>query len=249
MKECSRCKIEKEESDFYKCKANKDELSSWCKDCFKEWQREYNKEYRKKDKFKEYRKKYQQTEKYKKSQKQKNYQYRNTDKYKKYYQEYRKKYYNKIREHLIKIRKTDEFKKYEREYRKTEKYKEYKRNYHKKRRLFDPKFRINCTISSSIYLSLKSKKAGRKWESLTGYTVEDLMAHLESKFEPWMNWDNYGSKEGKWTIDHIKPRSLFNYDCPDDEEFRECWALDNLQPMEFIENIKKGNKYNTIVNF
>ena len=28
-----------------------------------------------------------------------------------------------------------------------------------------------------------------------------------------------------------------------DEEFKKCWALENLQPMEKIANIKKGNKY------
>ncbi len=28
-----------------------------------------------------------------------------------------------------------------------------------------------------------------------------------------------------------------------DQEFKECWALSNLQPLEAIANIKKGNKY------
>ena len=54
-----------------------------------------------------------------------------------------------------------------------------------------------------------------------------------------MTWDNYGSY---WWIDHIKPRSLFKYEKPEDKEFKECWALKNLQPMEKIANIKKGNK-------
>lgn len=29
----------------------------------------------------------------------------------------------------------------------------------------------------------------------------------------------------------------------DIEEVRKCWALSNLRPIEFIKNIKKGNKY------
>jgi hypothetical protein len=27
-----------------------------------------------------------------------------------------------------------------------------------------------------------------------------------------------------------------------DENFQKCWALDNLQPLEAIENLKKGNR-------
>lgn len=55
-----------------------------------------------------------------------------------------------------------------------------------------------------------------------------------------MNWDNYGSY---WHIDHIKPISLFKYETAEDPEFKKCWALDNLQPLEKIANLKKGNKF------
>ena len=44
-------------------------------------------------------------------------------------------------------------------------------------------------------------------------------------------------------IDHIKPRSLFKYKKPENKEFKECWALNNLQPLEKIANIKKFNHY------
>lgn len=121
--------------------------------------------------------------------------------------------------------------------------KEYRKKWKKEERDTNHKYKLDSNISTSIYIALKGKKAGRRWETLTGYTIEDLMAHLESKFEPWMNWDNYGNKAGKWTIDHTKPRSLFNYESPEDKEFKECWSLENLQPMEFIENIKKSNKH------
>ena len=65
------------------------------------------------------------------------------------------------------------------------------------------------------------------------------MEHLEKLFETWMTWGNYG----KWHIDHIKPRSLFNYEKPEDKDFQECWALKNLQPLEASENLKKFNHY------
>ena len=28
-----------------------------------------------------------------------------------------------------------------------------------------------------------------------------------------------------------------------EEEFKKCWALDNLQPLEAVENIRKSNHY------
>jgi len=64
-----------------------------------------------------------------------------------------------------------------------------------------------------IYQSLRGIKAGRRWESLVGYVLKDLMEHLESQFDDKMNWDNYGTY---WHVDHIRPRSLFKYTSPDD---------------------------------
>lgn len=107
--------------------------------------------------------------------------------------------------------------------------------YQKNRRKIDPKFRVDCNMRSLVRHSLKGRKNGWKWEKWVGYTLNDLVEHLEALFDDKMNWDNYGSY---WHIDHIKPRSLFSL-----EEFKECWALSNLQPLEKIANIKKGNKF------
>ena len=89
-------------------------------------------------------------------------------------------------------------------------------------------------------LALKGKKAGRKWEDLAGYTIEDLIKHLENQFDNKINWSNYGFY---WHIDHIKPKSLFSFKTPKDSEFQKCWALNNLQPLEKIANIRKYNHY------
>lgn len=110
----------------------------------------------------------------------------------------------------------------------------------KKKRGLNPAFRFYLNITTAISVSLKGKKAGRHWEKLVGYTLKDLMKHLESQFDDKMSWDNYGAY---WWLDHIKPRSLFQYNNSKDKEFKKCWALENLQPMEKIRNIKKGNKY------
>jgi hypothetical protein len=57
-----------------------------------------------------------------------------------------------------------------------------------------------------------------------------------------MNWNNRGNKPGCWTIDHKIPDCLFHYETREDEEFQKCWALSNLQPMEWMENLRKGKK-------
>ena len=102
----------------------------------------------------------------------------------------------------------------------------------------NPKNILSRRISSSIRQSLKENKNGRHWEELVGYTLKDLITHLEKQFKEGMSWRNIG----KWHIDHKKPRSSFNFTSYDDEEFKECWALENLQPLWAEENLKKSNR-------
>ena len=47
---------------------------------------------------------------------------------------------------------------------------------------------------------------------------------------------------GEWHIDHIIPKSVFNFTKPEHEDFKRCWALKNLQPLWAEENISKFNK-------
>jgi hypothetical protein len=77
------------------------------------------------------------------------------------------------------------------------------------------------------------------------YTSEELKSHIESLWEPWMNWDNYGKfykNKITWQIDHIIPKSKLTFASLDDENFQKLWALDNLRPLETIANIKKRDK-------
>ena len=53
-----------------------------------------------------------------------------------------------------------------------------------------------------------------------------------------MTWQNYG----KWHIDHVIPKSLFNINGAKSKGFKKCWALENLQPLWADENLKKNNK-------
>jgi len=48
-------------------------------------------------------------------------------------------------------------------------------------------------MGSAIWKALKHNKNNLKWESLVDYTFQDLIEHLESKFDENMSWDNYGN--------------------------------------------------------
>jgi len=91
-----------------------------------------------------------------------------------------------------------------------------------------------------IRKSLNGTKNYRKWQTLVGYTVEDLKSHIEKQFDTDMNWDNYGLNG--WHIDHKIPRGAFNYSKTTDDDFKRCWALKNLQPLWAKENIRKGKR-------
>lgn len=69
-------------------------------------------------------------------------------------------------------------------------------------------------------------------------TYQDLIKHIEKQFDDKMTWDNYGSY---WHIDHIRPKCSFK-----GNEFKECWALSNLQPLEAIENFRKSGRWEGI---
>lgn len=126
---------------------------------------------------------------------------------------------------------------------------EKERTYQKNRRISHPAYKLRHSVSAAIGSSLKhrgSSKRGKKTFDYIGYTLIELKTHLESQFEPWMNWSNHGGRTDDprqtWHIDHIIPQSSFNFDSLESDEFKKCWALSNLRPLEKIANIKKGNK-------
>ena len=84
-------------------------------------------------------------------------------------------------------------------------------NYTKEKRKTDPVFKLADSIRSSISSCFRRnnyKKKSRTTEIL-GCAFIELKAHLESKFEPWMTWENRGLYNGElnygWDMDHIIP--------------------------------------------
>jgi hypothetical protein len=80
-----------------------------------------------------------------------------------------------------------------------------------------------------------------------GCNSEFLIKYIESLWEPWMTWDNYGIGEGQWSMDHIIPISIFDTDSEGDwdansEYNKKLIHYTNLRPLLHKENIKKSNK-------
>jgi hypothetical protein len=109
-----------------------------------------------------------------------------------------------------------------------------------RKRAEDPLFRISNNVRTSMCHALKGKKGFRKWETLVGYTLEDLIKHLSPLMDAGMTWDNYGDL---WQVDHVTPKSWYKYDSAEHPLFKECWALNNLQPKLSKDNRKKGNRF------
>lgn len=160
--------------------------------------------------------------------------------------EWFKKWKIKNKNHYLKYRKEWSIKnpRYSKKWRDNNliKTRQYKKEWQKERSK-NAKFRLDNRMSSNVGESLKGKKAGRTWESLVGYTLQDLIHHFEKQFDDKMNWQNYGSY---WHIDHRTPKSWFKYETAEDEEFKKCWALDNLQPLEATKNLSKNNHFVSI---
>jgi hypothetical protein len=115
-----------------------------------------------------------------------------------------------------------------------------KRNEIAKRFRSKVKNKVSNNFSRMVYHSLKGNKQGMTWESVVGYSLVELIDHLENKFHNDINWENYGSE---WSIDHIRPIQSFNiidYNC---DEFKKCWELSNLQPLLTSDNIRKSDKW------
>lgn len=129
----------------------------------------------------------------------------------------------------------------------------YKRMYNKQKYHADPNNKIRTVISKAIRQGLirqDSSKCGGLCMDFLQFTIEELKRHLESKFESWMNWSNYGPYRKTWDdnnqltwtwqIDHIIPHSMFIYNSMQDNEFKKCWSIENLRPLCSKQNCIDG---------
>jgi hypothetical protein len=114
----------------------------------------------------------------------------------------------------------------------------------RQRRKIDIQWKIKKNVGSAICNSIRKQNIVKNASCFKylGYSVEELKTHLESQFEPWMNWQNWGiisTEDRTWNIDHIYPQSKLPYDSLEHPNFKKCWALENLRPLCSLKNIKK----------
>lgn len=128
------------------------------------------------------------------------------------------------------------------------------RTYIKFKRKTDINFNLKSKISKYVNIYLKSNNSSKKDLSILKYlpyTIEELKQYIEYQFEPWMTWGNWGRYDKNiwndndqstwtWQIDHIIPHSTFKYISMEDEEFKKCWALENLRPYSAKQNLLDG---------
>lgn len=246
MKTCKKCNLEKTIDEFGRNKAKKDGLDIYCKECNalksrkskkdKEKIKQYNKEYRLKnsDNLKKSANKYyldnidkikNRTREYSKTEKSKD--------YKKKYRELNKSYYSEYNSAYRELKK--------------EEMREYFRQYRRSKRNSDTLYKLKDSIRHRITESMKSKGYSKNNSTvhILGCSINYLREYLESKFELWMSWENYGKFNGElnygWDIDHIIPLSSAN----NEDELIKLNHFTNLQPLCSYVNryIKMDNIY------
>jgi hypothetical protein len=87
------------------------------------------------------------------------------------------------------------------------------RSYKKNRKETDVIYKCSIILSqivnNSLRLSGYEKESASK--DIIGLSKFDFRSYIESKFESWMSWENYGLYNGElnygWDIDHIIPLS------------------------------------------
>jgi len=252
-KKCSKCGEVKSLGEFNKHSGKKDGYRSNCKCCDSKY---YLKN---KDRIAEYGKQYRSVTKEICSERGKQYRVANRE----YISEWKKQYYlenkDKIADHkklyyfnnkekviddVTKYRNGNKEKCYMRGKRwraaNVEAYRESARRYATKLRS-TPRGKLNSNIKTAIWRSLLNNKGRRHWETLVGYSLEDLKNHLEKQFLHGMSWDNYGD----WHVDHKIPLAVHHYETAEDIDFKRAWSLKNLQPMWAFDNLSKGARIET----
>lgn len=139
--------------------------------------------------------------------------------------EYKKMYYSKNREKLIK----------------------YSTDYHLNRMKNDTLYKFSANIRCLIKNSIKNRgyKKNTKTEKILGIDILGFFKYIESMFEPWMTWENRGLYNGElnygWDIDHIIPISS----ATNEDDILRLNHYTNLKPLcSYINrSIKKDKLY------
>ena len=109
-------------------------------------------------------------------------------------------------------------------------------NYKRERYANDNLYKLSQNIRTVIRNAFKNNNFSKKSKTsqILGCSFVDFKLYLESKFEPWMNWSNYGNWNGApkdintaWDIDHIIPLTQ----AKNEDEMVKLNHYTNLQPL------------------
>jgi hypothetical protein len=129
----------------------------------------------------------------------------------------------------------DKVNEYNRKYRK-QNMKEYFRMYKAKQRQ-EPQHLMCKRLRNRMHKLLAGKEKSATTMELIGCSREELIAYLESLFEPGMTWE----QRRRFHIDHIRP--CCSFDLTDPKQQKECFHFTNLRPLWASDNLTKGGKY------
>jgi hypothetical protein len=231
MKSCIKCEnvFEVNSINFYKRNQSKDGFESMCKNCKKEYDKQYktvNKE-----------KVYTQCKEWNKLNKEKliettqNWIQNNQERHK----EIKK---NAFQKHMLNPENKH-------------KRREYDREYVKQKRQTNIEYKIKDSVGSIINYHLKERKSKSTIEYL-GCSIEEYIVYIENMFLQNMSWENYGAV---WEIDHKIPLSSFNL--TQEENIYEAFKYQNTQPLfktteiaesfGYVDQIGNRNKSNKLI--
>jgi len=230
MKICSQCKELKDLSEYFRNKNTKDGRHSSCKEC-----QNKNKKYD--------------------SNKRREYYLLNKDRDREKNKKRRREYYilNKEKENTMskkykeknRVEVNSKSKEYYHSIKNTKEYKESKNKYYKNRLVNDPLYKtihyLRCMLNT--YFKRGGFNKSTKTFEILGCSYEEFKIYLESKFEPWMTWENRGMYNGEfnygWDIDHIIPISS----AKTEDDIIKLNHYTNLQPLcsKINRDIKKNS--------
>ena len=218
---CSNIKCLKKKllSKFHKDKYSKDEFSSWCKECVKQYYLQNKEKIQKRTK-----------ECYKENKEQinkrhKKYRYINKEKIKKQQKDWRDKNKEKIAKRMKRWNKENKIK-----------IRKWTREYQKNRKKKNINFKISSNLRTRINIAIRKSDKSLSTMFLIGCEIDYLMFHIQEQFTHGMNWNNYG----QWHIDHKLPCASYNLNIPSEQQ--KCFNYTNLQPLWAIDNIRKSDK-------
>lgn len=267
MKECSKCKLKKPNTEFYGKRSSSDGLNSQCIPCNKETKRKWNeankekylemkrghyqrhkeairarnKQYYEdnKDQIAEAKKTWAEDNRERNLEEKRNWYLRNKDRHQRLAKTWAKKNSEKKRQ--------DDRRYYElnrgRIKQRTSLWAKSNRDkinaLHQRRRNSEPSYAAAIALRSTLKNFLRRAMMQKHSETseILGYTSESLLQRMECQFVPGQSWENYGTE---WHIDHKIPVAHFL--AKGESRPHIINALSNLQPLWAFDNLSKGAK-------